>query len=101
MTPAAAAWVRDTVLVQSALSPGPQAGGPCPCETRRPCGPCQVGSHETCPGYLDDREKGLYGPGLAWPPRARVRTAGPECRTRCTCRTCHAPEPPQQLGLFG
>ena len=101
MTPAAAAWVRTTVLVQTATSPGPQAGGPCPCSDRRPCGPCTVGTHDACSGHLADRETGVYGPGLAWPPRAAVRTAGPGCRARCTCRTCHPAEPPRQLGLFG
>ncbi|MEU9000496.1 hypothetical protein [Streptomyces sp. NPDC048551] len=101
MSPATAAWIRDTVLVQSAVSCGPRAGGPCPCDARRKCGACQVGSHDACPRYLDDREQGMYGPGLSWPPRARVRTSGPECRARCTCRTCHPPEPPRQLGLFG
>ncbi|AZM91462.1 hypothetical protein [Streptomyces sp. W1SF4] len=101
MTPAAAAWIRETVLVQSAPSYGPRAGGPCPCDARQPCASCQVGSHDSCTGHLVDREKGVYGPGLAWPPRARVRTAGPECRARCTCRSCYPPPPPQQLGLFG
>ncbi|MFF4576886.1 hypothetical protein ACFY15_00515 [Streptomyces sp. NPDC001373] len=101
MNSAAAAWIRDTVLVQSAELVGPRAGGPCPCDARRPCAACQVGSHYQCGGYLEDREKSLYGPGLAWPPRAGVWTTGPTCRAQCTCRSCHPPEPPQQLGLFG
>lgn len=101
MKAAAAAWIRANVLVQSAPSPGPRAGGPCPCDARLTCGPCKVGSHEACSGHLADREKGVYGPGLAWPPRVGVHTAGPACRARCACRACHPPKPPQQLGLFG
>jgi hypothetical protein len=98
---AAAAWVRGNVLIQSAPSPGPRAGGPCPCDARLVCGSCEVGSHEACSGQLTDREKGVYGPGLAWPPRAAVRTTGQTCRARCACRTCRPPAPAEQLGLFG
>jgi hypothetical protein len=97
----AADWIRATVLVQSAPSTGPRAGGPCPCDSRAVCGACQVGSHDACPGHLTDREKGVYGPGLAWPPRAAVHTVGTACRARCACRRCYRPEPAQQLGLFG
>jgi hypothetical protein len=100
MTPAAAEWISTTVLVQSAASPGPLAGDPCPCQDRWICGPCRVGTHDACSRQLLDREKGVYGPGLAWPPRAAVRTAGPNCLACCICGTCHQPEPPKQLGLF-
>lgn len=107
MTPAAAAWIREHVLVRSARSCGVLAGGPCACNVQEPCGSCQIGRHETCDGYFTIREKGVYGPGLAWPPRSQVWTSGPECLAHCACRVCYRPRPPQQLGrpdqlsLFG
>ncbi|MDJ0460637.1 hypothetical protein [Streptomyces sp. H27-C3] len=103
MTPDAAAWVREHVLVHNARITAPRAGGPCHCQPATPwiCNDCRAGDHDRCNGGGVEWsfEKSIYGPGLSWPPRATVWLADRVCKTRCTCRRCCPPA--AQLDLFG
>ncbi len=108
MTPTAAAWVRVNVLIGGPRSGGMRAGGPCHCQPTTPwvCNLCRDQRHDQCDRMEWGREQGLYGPRLAWPPRAAVWLADRRCRRACACPRCHrsavpVPPPLAQLDLFG